>query len=70
MTGFEFSTELLLMLLPLIFIQLGLFIYCAVKIFREGVQNLSKWLWLAICLFINLLGPMIFLVVGRKKAGE
>jgi hypothetical protein len=61
------TTELILMLLPLVAIQLGLAIYCAVKIFREGVQNLNKWAWLAICFLVNLIGPVSFLIIGRKK---
>lgn len=61
------SIEIILMLLPLVAIQFGLAIYCAVKIFKEGVQNLNRWIWLAICVFANLIGPIIFLIVGRKK---
>jgi hypothetical protein len=61
------TTELILMLLPLVAIQFGLAIYCAVKIFREGVQNLNKWAWLAICFLVNLIGPVSFLIIGRKK---
>lgn len=68
MNGFVLTKELILMLLPLVAIQLGLAIYCGVKIFKEGVQNLNKWLWLVICVFVNLLGPMLFLIIGRKKA--
>jgi hypothetical protein len=67
MDKFTLTTDLMIMLLPLIAIQVGLAIYCAVKIFREGVENLNKWAWLAICLFVNLLGPITFLIVGRKK---
>ncbi len=61
------TTELILMLLPLVAIQFGLAIYCAVKIVREGVQNLNKWAWLAICFLVNLIGPVSFLIIGRKK---
>ena len=68
MNGFVLTKELILMLLPLVAIQLGLAIYCGVKIFKEGVQNLNKWVWLVICVFVNLLGPMLFLIIGRKKA--
>jgi hypothetical protein len=67
MNGFEFSTDLLLMLLPVIALQLGLFVYSAIKIFTEGVRNLNRWGWFFICLLFNLLGPIIFLIVGRKK---
>lgn len=67
MSEFTLTTDIILMLLPLAAIQIGLAIYCTVKIFREGVQNLNKWVWAAICLFVNLLGPITFLIVGRKK---
>lgn len=68
MNGLQITKEMILLLLPLVAIQLGLAIYCVLKIFREGVQNLNKWLWLVICVFVNLLGPMLFLIIGRKKA--
>lgn len=61
------TTEIVLMLLPLIAIQLGLMVFCLVKIFKEGVANLSKGLWAVIVICINLLGPAIFLIVGRRK---
>jgi hypothetical protein len=70
MNDIAFTKELLLMLAPLIALQLGMAIYCAVKIFTEGVENLNKWIWLGICLFVNLLGPIIFLIVGRKKVSS
>lgn len=62
--------ESLLLLLPLAALQLGLALYCAVLIFKEGVQNLNRWLWLAICVFVNLIGPLLFLIVGRKKESK
>lgn len=61
------TRELILMLLSVIVLQLGLAVYCAVKILTEGVQNLNRWVWLLICLFINLIGPITFLLVGRKR---
>lgn len=67
MNGLQITREMILMILPLVFIQLGLAIYCIVKIVREGVQNLNKWLWIVICLFMNLLGPILFFTIGRKK---
>jgi hypothetical protein len=67
MNGLEFSTDLLLMLLPVAAIQLGLFVYSTVKIFTEGVRNLNRWGWFFICLLVNVIGPIIFLIAGRKK---
>lgn len=68
MNGFEITNSMILMVLPLVLIQLGLAAFCVVKIFKEGVQNLNKWTWLAICVLVNLLGPIIFLIVGRKRS--
>lgn len=67
MNDFAFTTDQILMLLPLLALQLGLFIYCAVKIFKEGVQNLNKWVWLVICLLLNFIGPIAFMIVGRRR---
>lgn len=67
MNTIELTGEMLIMLLPLIAIQLGLIIYCVTKILKEGVENLNKWAWIAICVFLNLIGPIIFLIVGRKR---
>jgi len=66
MYGIAFTRELLIMLLPLILVQVGLFIYCAGRIYKEGVENLKGWIWILICLLVNLIGPIIFLIVGRK----
>jgi hypothetical protein len=67
MNEFMLTKDMLLILSPLILLQLSLAIYCGIKIFREGVQNLNKWVWFLICLFVNVIGPVLFLLVGRKK---
>jgi hypothetical protein len=53
MNEFMLAKDMLLILSPLIFLQLSLAVYCGIKIFREGVQNLNKWAWFLICLFVN-----------------
>ena len=63
----NFNLNLLLMILPLIVIQFGLAIFCIVKIFREGVANLNKWIWFIIVLFGQMLGPIAFLMIGRRR---
>lgn len=59
--------DMILVLLPLIALQLGLAIYCTVKIAREGVQNFNKGIWIVLCLFVQLIGPVAFLMWGRKE---
>jgi len=67
MNEFVITKDMLLILSPLILLQLGLVVYCSIKIFREGVQNLNRWAWLFICLLVNIIGPVLFLLVGRKR---
>lgn len=63
----ETIIEYIAVLLPLAVIQIGLMIFCLVKINKEGVGNLSKLAWILIVIFINLFGSILYLVVGRKK---
>ncbi|NLM77588.1 MAG: PLDc_N domain-containing protein [Ruminococcaceae bacterium] len=67
MLQLEQMRELLIMVSPLIAIQLGLAVYCVIKICKEGVANLNRWSWILICLFVNIIGSIAFLIIGRKK---
>ena len=58
---------MLLILSPLILFQLSLAVYCGIKIFGEGVRNLNRWAWFVICLFVCVIGPVLFLLIGGKK---
>ncbi len=60
------NTELVLILSPIVIIQLLMFAYCAYLISKEGVRNLNKPTWLLICLLFQILGPIAFIVLGRK----
>lgn len=65
--GFALSWDIVIMLMPLIVLQLGLAIFCIVKIHKEGVRNLNKTAWTLISLLGSLIGPILFLIIGRKK---
>ena len=67
MNEFALTKDILLILSPLVLLQFSLAVYCGIKIFKEGVQNLNKWAWLFICVVIHVIGPVLFLLVGRKK---
>lgn len=54
-------------LIPIALFQYGLAIFCAVKIIKEGVANLSKLAWLIIIFLVNIIGPIAFLLVGRRR---
>jgi len=45
-------------------------IYALVQLFRNEAAYLPKWGWALIIIFINIIGPVVFLLVGRKKYKE
>ena len=59
--------EILKLLAPIIVIELGLKVYCLLKIKNEEPRLLSKGIWTAIVLLFSLLGPVAFLAFGRNK---
>lgn len=57
---------LLPLLIPIILIQLGLLIAALVDLVRRPATNGPKWLWALIIVFINIIGPIIYFIAGRK----
>ncbi|MDR7239474.1 PLD nuclease N-terminal domain-containing protein [Neobacillus drentensis] len=54
-------------LAPIIIIQLILIIVAIIDLIRIETTNGPKWLWVIIILFINILGPILYFVIGRKR---
>lgn len=68
MTGDLDLSQFILLLIPLILVQLGLAafaLYDLVK--RERVKWGNKWLWAAIIVLINYIGPILYFVLGREE---
>jgi hypothetical protein len=67
----EFIMQEILRLLPyfipLIIIEYGLLIFALVQLVRNEVNYMPKWGWALIIILINIIGPVVFLIVGRKK---
>lgn len=63
---FGMSTEeLIKVLAPLIIFQLGLMIFCLFRLKKDKVKHLPKWVWALIIIFGELLGPIVYLIIGR-----
>jgi len=63
------DTQILLLLTPVILIEVGLIIYALHDLLKpeRTVRGESKLMWgLLICL-ISLLGPILYLTVGRQE---
>ena len=52
---------------PLIVLQVILMIAALVSCMRQEETNGPKWLWVLIILFVNILGPILYFVMGRKN---
>ncbi|MDD3823452.1 MAG: PLD nuclease N-terminal domain-containing protein [Sphaerochaetaceae bacterium] len=63
--------EMILLLAPLVVMELILKTVCLRDwMKREALNGLSRTAWLLIFLFVNLLGPVAYLVYGRKYHGN
>lgn len=54
-------------LAPILIIQLILLIVAIIDLVRIEKTNGPKWLWALIIIFINIIGPILYFVVGRRS---
>jgi hypothetical protein len=67
---FSEISKLLIFLIPVILIQYGLMIFAIVQIIKNDVNYLPKWGWILIVVLVNIIGSVVFLIIGRKKEKE
>ncbi|MFJ7825736.1 PLDc N-terminal domain-containing protein [Psychrobacillus sp. NPDC096623] len=56
-----------MLILPVIIIQLLLVIVAVIDLVRVKYTNGPKWMWAIIIIFINIIGPIIYFIVGRRN---
>lgn len=61
------SIEILKLISPLIVFQLALMIFCLYRIRKDEVRFLPKWAWVLIVIFINTVGPIVYIAFGRER---
>jgi hypothetical protein len=55
-------------LVPLAVLELFLLVYCLVDLARHPKpRHIPRWAWVLICLFVNPLGGIAYLVIGRSE---
>ncbi|MDX9851741.1 MAG: PLD nuclease N-terminal domain-containing protein [Anaerolineaceae bacterium] len=59
--------KLLPLLIPLFVIQLGLMIAALLDLIKREKTKGPKWMWIVIIVFVNMIGPIIYFVVGREE---
>ena len=63
---FDQIRPLLPLLIPIIIIQYALVIAALIDLAKRERTRGPKWMWVLIILFVNLVGPIIYFVVGRE----
>ncbi|TFD96551.1 MULTISPECIES: PLD nuclease N-terminal domain-containing protein [Jeotgalibacillus] len=51
---------------PLAFINIVIAVLALVDLAKRPSVNGPKWLWVIIILFINLIGPVLYFIIGRR----
>ncbi len=53
-------------LIPILLLQLGLMAFALVDLNRRDRTRGPKWVWALVIIFGQLIGPLVYFVVGRK----
>ncbi len=65
--AFDFM-QILPFIIPLVLVQLVLMVICLLDLVRrEKVKHLPRWAWGIIIVLGQLLGPAIYLIIGRAE---
>ena len=65
--NFDDFTRYLPFLVPVVILQLALVLVALVDLLKRERTRGPKWVWLLVILFINLIGPIVYLVIGREE---
>lgn len=55
-------------LVPILILQLGLLIFALVDLARRpSAAHLPRWAWAIIIIFVNIIGPIAYFLIGRSE---
>ncbi len=68
LTPFEQLVQFLPYLIPILLIELVLLVIALVDLVRrEKTRYLPIWAWALLIIFIQIIGPIAYLIVGREE---
>lgn len=53
---------------PILFIQLILVVIGLIDLSKVSETNGPKWVWAIVIIIFNIVGPILYFVVGRKQS--
>lgn len=66
-SSLDLLRQILPLLIPILVIQLVLMAYCLVDLMHREQTKGPKWVWALIIIFGELIGPIVYLIFGRKE---
>ncbi len=63
----EIIRQYLPFLIPILILQLGLMAVALVDLVRRERTKGPKWVWAIIIVVVNLLGPILYFMLGRDE---
>lgn len=64
----QLFTDYIAIILPLIILQLILLVTAIVHLVRnDRLSQSNKIIWALVIIFVNIIGPIIYLIFGRKE---
>jgi uncharacterized membrane protein len=62
------DSQMILLAIPLILIELALAIVALVDwVKRKAFRALPRWGWFCVILFVGIVGPTVYLILGRGE---
>ena len=59
--------QLLPLLIPVFIIQIILLVVALLDLRKQTLTRGPRWMWALIIIFVNLVGPILYFVIGRKE---
>lgn len=59
--------EIIKLLAPIIILEVVIVGFCLYRLTKDKVKFLPKWAWALIIIFIQLIGGIAFLLIGRER---
>ena len=66
-TALSFLRQLLPLLIPVLIIQIILLVFALVDLAKQRATRGPKWVWAVVIIFVNLIGPILYFILGRKE---
>lgn len=63
----EVLKEYLPLLIPILIIQLALIFFALTDLVRREQTRGPKWVWVLVIVFVNMIGPIVYFLLGRDE---